>query len=71
VMEVMDMGGGGGFDDWPMDIPPDRFNGGGGFDFMSLVRNPFVWVGVVALCVAGFLGKRYYDKKRRPQYDDE
>jgi len=72
VMEVMDMGGGGGFDDWPMDFPPDRFDGGGGgFDFMSLVRNPLVWVGVVALCVAGFFGKRYYDKKRRPQYDDE
>jgi hypothetical protein len=35
-----------------------------------LAKNPFVWVGIAALGASGFFGKKFYDKKRRPQYDE-
>ena len=62
--------------DLQVDLQSDRFGGGrmGGVGLIGkitgFVSNPLVWVGVVALGIAAFLGKRFYDRQRRPKYDE-
>ena len=71
VMNVMDMPMHDDFGhDYMMDFPPDRGMGMGGGSPLDWLKNPFVWVGVVALGVAAFFGKKFYNKKRRPKFDE-
>jgi hypothetical protein len=75
VMNVMGdmMWDDGGFNEWD-EFPHDRGMGMGmdgmGFSPLSLLRNPLVWVGVVVLIAAAIIGKKIYDRKRRPKYDE-
>ena len=53
-----------------MDFYPERTEGSLIDRIIGFAKNPFVWVGVVALIVAAFFGKKYYDKERRPKFDE-
>lgn len=72
VMNVMDMSSYELGEEYPMDFYLD--GRGMGMDesssLLDLIKNPFVWVGIVVLGAAAFFGKKFYDKKRRPKFDE-